>query len=227
VIRALLFDFDGVIVDTEAPTYHSWRDIYAEHGADLPLETYLPAVGTGSSTSSADGGFDAVAHLEGLIGKRLDRKLVIGRRAQRKLELCDAAPLLDGVRERLEDASRLGLKTAIVTRNKDGWVARHCSRVGLEHRWDAIVCANAEPTMDKADLYRRALAQLGVSASEAVAIEDSPAGVAAAKDAGVYCVAVPNDITRSAPFERADLVLDSMAELRLEDLLQSTDTRTA
>jgi beta-phosphoglucomutase-like phosphatase (HAD superfamily) len=61
MIRALLFDFDGVVVDTEAPTSESWREVYAEHGVDLPLEVYLPAVGTGSSTSETDGGFDAVS----------------------------------------------------------------------------------------------------------------------------------------------------------------------
>ncbi len=91
MIRALLFDFDGVIVDTEVPTYESWRAVYAEHGADLPLATYLPAVGTGSSTSSTDGGFDAIANLEALIGKTLDRRLeqadlVLGSLAELRLE---------------------------------------------------------------------------------------------------------------------------------------------
>lgn len=227
MIRALLFDFDGVVIDTEAPTYQSWRDIYAQHGADLPLERYLPAVGTGSSTSSVDCGFDAIAHLEELIGRNVDRELVIQRRARRKLELCATAPLLPGVGECLADARRLRLRTAIVTRNRDEWVTGHCRRVGLLHDWDAIVCANATPTMDKAELYRRALHVLGLSPAEAIAIEDSPAGVTAAKDAGIYCIAAPNEITRSASFDRADLVLGSLTELRLESLLQSTATRSA
>jgi beta-phosphoglucomutase-like phosphatase (HAD superfamily) len=53
VIRALLFDFDGVVVDTEGPTYQAWRDTYAEYGVDLALEDWLPAVGSGSSVSGA------------------------------------------------------------------------------------------------------------------------------------------------------------------------------
>ncbi|HST26403.1 MAG TPA: HAD-IA family hydrolase [Gaiellaceae bacterium] len=213
--RAVLFDFDGVVVDTESPTYQSWRDIYAEQGVDLPLEAYLPAVGTGSSTSATDGGFDAVIHLEGLIGRPVDRRSIVDRRARRKRELCDAAPLLPGVDRCLEDAAGMGARTAIVTRNRREWVDHHCARVGLAHAWDAIVCAEETPTMDKSELYRTALAVLAVAPGDAVAIEDSPAGVAAAKRAGVYCVAVPNAITSGADFAGADLVLASLDDLQL------------
>ena len=138
MIRALLFDFDGVVVDTEVATYQAWRDVYAEHGAELTLEDWLPAVGSGSSTSGA---FDAVAHLERLTGSPVDRDAVIARRTRRKAELYERAPLLPGVRDRLVEAQRLGLKTAIVTRNRDERVAAQCAAVGLDHAWDAIVCA--------------------------------------------------------------------------------------
>jgi HAD superfamily hydrolase (TIGR01509 family) len=217
VIRALLFDFDGVVVDTELATYQAWRDVYAEHGVDLALEDWLPAVGTGSSTSGA---FDAVAHLEQLIGSPVDREALISRRTRRKAELYERAPLLAGVRERLAEAESLGLETAIVTRNRDDRVTRQCAVVGLDHRWDALVCANEEPTRDKSELYRLAVETLGVLPSEALAFEDSPSGVEAAKRAGVRCVAVPNEITRSAAFEGADLVLRSLAEQPLTEILR-------
>lgn len=226
MIRAVLFDFDGLIVDTEVPTYTSWRDAYAAFGADLALEDYLPAVGTGTSTSSADGGFDAIAHLERLIGRPVDRERVVAGRYERKRQLCASAPLLPGVTELLEEAAGLGLKTAIVTRNSEDWVAGHCGRLGLAHPWDAIVCANDTPTMDKSELYRRALDVLGVSHAEAIALEDSAPGVAAARAAGIYCVAVPNEVTRATPFD-ADRVYDSLAEVPLAELVQSTATRTA
>jgi len=223
VIRAVLFDFDGLIVDTELPTYTSWRDAYKEFGVDLALPDYLPAVGTGSSTSLADGGFDAIAHLETMIGKRVDRDAVVERRARRKIELCESARLLPGVFDRLAEAQDLGLRTAIVTRNSDDWVAAHCSRVGLAHPWDLIVCANDTPTMDKADLYRRALAELEIAPDEAIAIEDSPPGIEAAKAAGLYCVAVPNEVTRGASFAAADRVYGSLEELSLAELARSID----
>jgi HAD superfamily hydrolase (TIGR01509 family) len=224
VIRGLLFDFDGVIVDTEVPTFQSWRDIYAEHGVDLRLEDWLPAVGSGSSTSGA---FDAVAHLEALIGTSVDRDAVIARRKRRKAELYERAPLLPGVRERLAEAEQAGLKTAIVTRNRDDRVAAQCARVGLDHEWDAVICANEDPTRDKAELYRHALELLELPANQALAIEDSPSGVRAAKRAGIRCVAVPNEITRGAAFDEADAVLSSLADQSLDEVLRASSSSSA
>jgi HAD superfamily hydrolase (TIGR01509 family) len=220
MVQALLFDFDGVIVDTEVATYQSWRDIYADYGVDLALDDWLPAVGSGSSTSGA---FDAVAHLERLLGARVDRDDVIARRADRKAELYARAPLLPGVRERLAEACDAGLKTAIVTRNRNDRVRAHCDLVELGHRWDALICANEEPTMDKAELYRDALAALEVEPDRAVAFEDSPAGVRAGKRAGVLVVAVPNEITRAATFDEADAVLSSLADHSLSEILARID----
>jgi HAD superfamily hydrolase (TIGR01509 family) len=222
MITALLFDFDGVIVDTEVPTYQSWRDTYAEYGVDLALEDWLPAVGSGSSTSGA---FDAVAHLERLTGTTVDREAVIARRTERKAALYARAPLLPGVQERLAEARQRGMATAIVTRNRDDRVRAQCELAGLDHDWQALVCANEEPTRDKAELYRRALAVLGVQASDALAFEDSPAGVRAAKSARVLCAAVPNEITRGARFDEADVVLSSLAERSLEEILRMAGDR--
>jgi HAD superfamily hydrolase (TIGR01509 family) len=215
-IRSLLFDFDGVIVDTEVPTFQSWRDVYAEYGVELTLDDWLPAVGSGSSTSGA---FDAVAHLEQLIGAAVDREAVIEQRTQRKADLYARAPLLPGVRERLAEAHELGFKTAIVTRNRDERVIAHFKLVGLDHRWQALICANDEPTRDKTQLYRHALAALELEANHALAFEDSPSGVRAVKRARILCVAVPNEITRGASFDEADLVLPSLAERSLRQIL--------
>ena len=221
MISALLFDFDGVIVDTEVPTFQSWRETYAEYGVDLALGDWLPAVGSGSSVSGA---FDAVAHLERLSGTTVDREAVIARRTKRKAELYARAPLLPVVRERVGEARQRGMKTAIVTRNRDDRVRAQCEAVGLAHDWHAVVCANEEPTRDKAVLYRHAVAVLGVDARQALAFEDSPSGVHSAKQAGVLCAAVPNEVTRGAAFDEADLVLSSLADYSLEQVLRMAST---
>lgn len=183
MLRALLFDFDGVIVDTEVPTYESWREIFDEHGVDLSLDEWLPVVGSGTSLGPS---FDAVHELESRVGRALDRELIVGRRARRKRELCDAAALLPGVSELLEEATQRSLSTAIVTRAPSEWVRHHLERVGLRHDWSVVTCA-VDPTAAKAELYRQALGLLRVRSNEAVAFEDSPAGVAAAKAAGLRC----------------------------------------
>lgn len=221
VIKAFLFDFDGVIADTEVPTFESWRETYANYGVELALEHWLPAVGSGSSTSGA---FDAVAHLEQLLGRAVDRDAVIAQRTKRKEELYERAPLLRGVPAILAEARERGIKTAVVTRNQDRRVKRHCELHGLRHRWDALVCANAEPTRDKAELYRHAVDVLHVEARDALAFEDSPSGVRAAKRAGVRCAAVPNDVTRAADFREADVVLASLVDLPLEGVLRAVDS---
>ena len=95
--------------------------------------------------------------------------------------------------------------------------------MGLDHRWNALVCANEEPTRDKAELYQCALAVLDVPASEALAFEDSPAGVRAAKQVGIFCVAVPSEITRGASFDEADAVISSLADQPLDALLRMVD----
>jgi beta-phosphoglucomutase-like phosphatase (HAD superfamily) len=106
-------------------------------------------------------------------------------------------------------------------------VKRHCELQGLRHEWDALVCANAEPTRDKAELYQHALDLLDVLAHEALAFEDSPAGVGAAKRAGVVCAAVPNAVTRGADFREADVVLSSLAELTIDDVLRGAERAQA
>jgi HAD superfamily hydrolase (TIGR01509 family) len=218
VIRALLFDFDGVVVDTEVPTFESWRAIYREHGAELALADWLPVVGSGGSTGSG-AVFDAFAHLEVLCATTLDRESIVARRTQLKAELCDRAELLPGVSDYLDEARRRGLKTAVVTRADDSWVEHHVARVGLAHPWDALVCGNGRRGTPKSAFYVEALRRLEVTSGEALAFEDSPHGVRAAKDAGIRCVAVPNDVTRDADFEDADLILGSLAERSLTGVL--------
>lgn len=217
MVAALLFDFDGVIVDTEVATFQSWCDTYADYGVDLALDDWLPAVGSGSSVSGA---FDAVAHLEGLLRRPVDREAVIAARTRRKAELYARAPLLPGVRERLSEAREHGIKTAVVTRNREDRVIAHCEIVGLDHQWQALVCANEEPTRDKAELYCHALGVLGVRANQALAFEDSPSGVRSAKRAKVVCAAVPNEITRGARFDEADFVLSSLADHSLDEIVR-------
>lgn len=216
MVRALLFDFDGLIADTEVPIYESWRRIYAEYGAELSLAEWLPVVGSGTSLGDR---FDAVRRLEELTGRPLDRDAVVAQRRALRSALCEDAPLRPGVEQLLEQARGRDLKTGIVTRARDDWVERHSRRLGLGHEWDALVCANGDYEVPKSGLYLTALDALGVAPAEAIAFEDSPAGVAGAREARIFCVAVPNDITRGGRFDHADVVMDSLVERPLDELL--------
>ncbi len=211
MIRALLFDFDGLLLDTEGPSYRAWVEVYEHHGHELPISTWAAAIGTID-------GFDPVRHLEGL-GVRLDPAAQEARR-RRDLDLCDLEELRPGVADLLAEADRRGLRAAIVSSSDETWIARHLDRHGLLDRFDAIVCANgdSERAKPRPTLYLEALDRLGVRADEAAAFEDSPNGAAAAVAAGIFCIAVPNGVTSALDLSIADRVVASLEAVDLDDL---------
>jgi HAD superfamily hydrolase (TIGR01509 family) len=209
-IRAFLFDFDGLILDTELASRAGWELLYREHGHELPPDKWASLVGT-------HGGWDPMAHLEELVGEPLEREALNERRYAHELALIEAEKLRPGIAEYLAAARRHGLKRAIVSSSTRRWVDLHLERLGQSVGWDAICTADRDPERAKPApaLYLEALELLDAGAEEAVAFEDSPNGVRAAKAAGIFCVAVPNEVTRELGLGEAgaDLVLDSLADL--------------
>jgi len=217
MIRALVFDFDGLILDTEEPVYRSWLEVYEAHGEDLPFERWLQTVG---STSAV---FHPQHHLEERLGRSLPKE-VLERRIGRRTEMILAQEVLPGVARHLAEARAMGLKVGLASSSTSDWVIGHLARLGILESFDCMRCrdhvANAKP---EPDLYLAVLECLGVSASEAVAIEDSPNGILAAKRAGMRCVAIPNPITAGLDLGQADVLLGSLADATLAELLTMLD----
>ena len=218
-IQGLLFDFDGLLVDTESPARRSWEEIYREHGHELPHDQWATRVGTIGAP------FDPVGHLGELLGSPLDREALLERRRARHHELISLEQLRPGVEDYLVEAERRGLATGIVSSSSVEWIEPLLKRLERGHGWDAIVAANGDVSRAKPrpTLYLEALDVLGLGADEAIAFEDSPNGVRAAKAAELYCVAVPNPITATLAFENADLFLESFADLPLPKLLERVE----
>jgi HAD superfamily hydrolase (TIGR01509 family) len=216
VIKALVFDFDGLILETETPDFQAWSEIYREHGHELPRERWVENIGASAWP------FDALEHLASLVlhTAKLDRDAVRAKQEARKVKLVAALEMMAGVNDYLRDARRLGLKVALASSASDAYVSGHLDRLAVRDAFDAVVCrdhvARGKPFPD---LYLRAVAELGVAAAEAIAFEDSRNGVAAAKAAGLHCVAVPNPMTSGLDLSAADLRLDSLGALTLEQLL--------
>jgi HAD superfamily hydrolase (TIGR01509 family) len=214
LIRAIVFDFDGLILDTEEPVYRSWLEVYEAHGEDLPFERWVQIVG------STTAGFHPQHHLEERLGRSLPKE-VLDRRIGRRTEMILANTVLPGVVQRIDEAKAMGLKLGVASSSTIDWVRGHLVRLGIFDRFDCVRCrddvANAKP---EPDLYIAVLECLGVPASEAIAIEDSPNGVLAAKRAGMRCVAIPNSITARLDLGQADVLLGSLAEVTLPELLR-------
>jgi beta-phosphoglucomutase-like phosphatase (HAD superfamily) len=206
-VRALVFDFDGLILDTEGPVYQAWAEIYEGHGQVLPLEFWKTIVGRGANY------FDPLAELEGRLGRRLDREAIRASCRARTRELVEVLPILPGVLSWHREARELGVRQGIASSSGRAWVMGHLERLGLDG-WDRVRCLeDVERPKPAPDLYLAVLEGLEASPAEAVALEDSVHGVASAKAAGLYCVAVPSLLTRGQDFGQADLVLSSLGDI--------------
>jgi HAD superfamily hydrolase (TIGR01509 family) len=213
VIELVIFDFDGLILDTELPAFRCWQEIYADHGCELPFETWAACIGT-------VGGFDPYGDLAVRSGRAVDRVAVRARESARFAQLIAGESPLPGVRDYVETAAGLGLKLAVASSSSRDWVAGHLDRLGLLGRFDVLKCSD-DVVRVKPDpgLYCAVLDELGVAPHRAIALEDSPNGIAAAKGAGLFCVAVPNAMTGRLALDGADLRIASLTDLPLARLL--------
>jgi HAD superfamily hydrolase (TIGR01509 family) len=220
-IRALVFDFDGLIVDTEGPIFDAWQRIYREHGQELPREQWLTIIGT------ASGPFDPLLDLRRRTAESLDGEELNALERRYYQEATAMQQLLPGVERYLADARRLGLKTAVASSSTSTWVMEHLERFGIHQHFDAILCReDVSRTKPDPELYQTALERLSVSAADTIAFEDSTNGIKAAKAAGIFCIAVPNPLTAELDLRQADLRLESLEAVSLQMLIERVETRS-
>jgi HAD superfamily hydrolase (TIGR01509 family) len=214
MITTLIFDFDGLLVDTETPAFESWQAIYAEHGHELSLDLWKDALGTNH-------GFDALNHLGTLLGRMLDRERMLIERQARKRVLSTQQPLLPGARELLDQARAMGLPCAVASSSDRPWVTGWLSLHNIADYFSCIrTSEDVVLTKPSPELFLSAAACLGAPPSACLVFEDSPNGILAARAAGMRCVAVPGAITRQLTLPDADLVLTSLDALPLQTLLE-------
>jgi HAD superfamily hydrolase (TIGR01509 family) len=217
MIKALIFDFDGLILDTETPEVDVWTEIYAEYGFEFPFDDWVKTVG-GYGISN----FDAAVHLHEITGDSLNVNALRLRHRDKSMERILATPVREGVIDYLAEAKRLGLGLAVASSSSHEWVDTHLLRLGLVRQFDRIICSDdiaPGRTKPNPDVFLLAVEQLKVPKEAAVIFEDSPNGVKAANRAGIFVVAVPNPLTARLNIEGADLTLGSFSDLSLPALL--------
>lgn len=214
MLKALIFDFDGLILDTETPEMLVWQELFSRHGQSLAVETWGQVVGGAGNTT-----YEPTIHLESLVGRPIDRQAVTKLAHQLRDEAILRQPVLPGAVEMIRKAKSEAYPLAIASSSPHVWVDNHLKRIGLFEYFDIIICAD-DVTRTKPDpgLFLAALKALQVEAREAVVFEDSPNGIQAAKTAGIFTVAVPNPLTAQLSLAQADLILKTLDEVSLEDL---------
>jgi HAD superfamily hydrolase (TIGR01509 family) len=211
---ALIFDFDGLILDTETPQFRAWSEVYVEHGVELPVEVWVDCLGRVHAY------FDFYADLEQRSGRAIDRHAVRSRRKQRLTMLIEAEQARPGIERCIDEARGRGLKLAVASSSDRPWVEGNLRRLGLYESFQCLVTME-DTSVHKPDPapFLMAADRLGVDPARCIALEDSPNGIASACAAGMAVVAIPNELTRRLDLAAAHLVVDSLADLSLDELM--------
>jgi HAD superfamily hydrolase (TIGR01509 family) len=210
MIRALVFDFDGLLVDTETPLIDAYAAVHANHRVAFDRAFFLRSVGHADYTFDPWHGFSPHA----------DRAALEIERRATKDDLLLRQPVLPGVLELLGAARENNLRVGLASNSQHDWVDGHLARLGLAPCFDFVACREDVPSpKPEPDLYRLVLNRFGLRGHEAIAFEDSHTGSLAAKRANLWTVAVPNESTAHHDFSHVDLRLKSLAEAKLADLL--------
>lgn len=212
-IQAVIFDFDGLLMDTESTSIASWQREWGRWGLELDRETFFAPHG-GDITEQR---YEALA---AAVGASYDREISHTRRTQDRDELNAALVLADGLEEWLAEARTIGLRTAVASSSDVAWVEQFLRRVGVVDEFDVVVGGDLVAAHKPApDVYRLALTRLGMDGHQAVAVEDTPHGVDAAHAAGLPCIAIPNPHVAADRVSHAEVILQSAAMCTLIEAL--------
>ncbi len=214
--KAVIFDCDGLLIDTETPWYYANKELYKQYNLDLPIELYAKCIGNPN--------FDDFHPYEYLKSKaevevNIDEVRREARRIHQKIMM--QQNLRPGVIDYLQFAKNIGLKIGLASSSNREWVEEHLQKFNILQYFDTIQTGEmVERVKPFPDLYEAAIKQLGIQRDEVVAFEDSVNGLKAAKAAGIRCVVVPNEATSYLSFESYDFMLKSMKEMDLSEVLQ-------
>lgn len=209
MLRALVFDFDGLMVDTETVIIEAWERIHAHDGFSADRAVLHALVGH----------TDIVQDVWTAYPPNHDKHSLGRRWRDLSRSLMDAAPVLPGVHELLDSARAAGLRLAVASNSNRPHVENHLRLRGLDTLFDAI-CTRDEVQHPKPapDVYLEALRRLGVAPGETLAFEDSVPGHLAAHRAGLRVIVIPGPSTLHDEFPHAALRLPTLAGLTLETL---------
>jgi len=208
-VKALIFDYDGLIIDTESPEFESWQKVFGDHGQRLEVAAWVHYIG-GAST------MDPGKELEKLVGRELEWEPIRAARVKHHQALMADKAVLPGVENLMARAREAGWKIGVASSSSSAWVEGGLQRLGLSRFVQTVRTRDRVQNLKPhPEPYLAALADLGADASRSFGFEDSSTGVTAAKAAGLTVVAVPNQLTRLHDLSHADMILESLEQFSL------------
>ncbi len=213
MLKGLIFDFDGLILDTETPAYQAWKKIYSQYGCTLPLNLWKSSIGTN------DQYFDPLIYLHSISHSVINDKEIVDVYRKVVEGLVLKKQILPGIFELIKAAQKRQLKLAIASSSPINWVKKYTILFGIHDFIDCYATQeDVKHTKPEPDLYLIALKKLALDSKDVVALEDSPYGVESAKKACIFTIAIPSHLTQHLDFSAADLVVTSALLINLEQL---------
>jgi len=216
LIRAVIFDMDGVLADSEPLINEAAIAMFAERGLTVQPDDFLPFVGAGEERY--------VGGVAEKYGYPLDVPAAKRRTYEIYLDLVPAKlQAFPGVHDLIRACRQAGLRVAVASGADAIKVAANLQKIGLPpETWDVVLTGESVTRNKPApDIFLLAAEKLGVAANECVVVEDAVNGVRAAKAAGMRCVAVAHTFPAER-LQEADVVRDTIALVSVSDLAASS-----
>ncbi|WP_088072264.1 HAD family hydrolase [Gottfriedia luciferensis] len=212
MIKAIIFDFDGLIVDTESVWFEAYKEVLLQYEVELTLQKFSEVIGTTDEILyeyiNSNAKVPIVREkIEQLVKEIVKQKLI--------------KPVLrENVEDYLKSAKNAGLQIGLASSSSKEWVESFLKKLNIFDYFSVIKTSDdVSKVKPDPELYLKAIEELGVQVNEAIAFEDSLNGLIAARKAGLKCVIVPNSVTTHLEFENYSLRLSSMAEKTLDDVI--------
>lgn len=210
MISAIVFDFDGVIIDTERACFDAWQKVFSEYNQVLPLEEWVKNIGRAVKVA------DPHKMLESLTGKSINQEQLLFHAKKIEMTAANILMPLPGVLKTLQTAKNLNIPCAVASSSGRSWVEGHLIRLGLVHYFKTLVCREDTSThKPEPEPYLTAVKRLGALPENSIAIEDAPMGILSATTAGLRCVAVGCSLTKHLDLSRATWQVASLDEFDL------------
>ena len=217
-LRALIFDFDGLILDTESVEVVLWQELYSAHGAVFDLAAYKEIIGTFGLKK-----FSPSQEFRNVIGNDDIAQLYLDTMREKMDNVLLQSPPMPGVVDLISQAKTLNLRLAVGSSSPYSWVNRYLSHMGLWDEFDTVVTLDdVSHSKPSPEIFQTILSRFNIHPNQALVLEDSPNGVLAANRAGIPVIAVPNMVTTGLSFDGALEIMPSLSSIQLEKYVNNS-----